>query len=53
MMWAIFSTYLHTRLYANKKSMWYFSSLLGILSFLAMIFTFLASFFFPGEHTFQ
>jgi len=53
MLWAIFSTYLHTRLYANKKVMWYFSSFLGILSFLAMIFTFLASFFFPGGHTFQ
>jgi len=53
MMWAVFSTYLHTRLYANKPAMWYFSSILGILCFVAMIFTFLASFFFPGEHTFQ
>jgi cytochrome c biogenesis factor len=53
MMWAIYSTYLHTRLYANKPGMWYFSSALGILCFLAMIFTFLTSFFFPGEHTFQ
>lgn len=53
MMWAIYSTYLHTRLYANKASMWYFSSFLGILCFAAMIFTFLASFLFPGEHTFQ
>jgi ABC-type transport system involved in cytochrome c biogenesis permease subunit len=53
MMWAVFSTYLHTRLYANKKPMWYFSALLGIICFLAMIFTFLASFYFPGEHTFQ
>jgi len=53
MMWAVFSTYLHTRLYANKKFMWYFTSFLGILCFLAMIFTFLASFYFPGEHTFQ
>ena len=52
MMWAVYSTYFHTRLYANKKSMWYFSSFLGILCFGAMIFTFLASFFFPGEHTF-
>lgn len=52
MMWAIYSTYLHTRLYANKKLMWYFSSLLGIVCFLAMIFTFVSSFFFPGEHTF-
>ncbi|MBU0482742.1 MAG: cytochrome c biogenesis protein [Proteobacteria bacterium] len=53
MMWAIYSTYLHTRLYANKPAMWYFSSFLGILCFAAMIFTFLTSFFFPGEHTFQ
>ena len=52
MMWAIYSTYLHTRLYANKPAMWYFSSVLGIACFLAMIFTFLTSFFFPGEHTF-
>ena len=53
MMWAIFSTYMHTRLYANKKPMWYFTSFLGIICFLAMIFTFLTSFYFPGEHTFQ
>jgi len=53
MMWAVFSTYLHTRLYANKKYMWYFTSILGIICFLAMIFTFLTSFYFPGEHTFQ
>jgi len=52
-MWAVFSTYLHTRLYANKKSMWYFTSFLGIICFLAMIFTFLTSFYFPGQHTFQ
>jgi hypothetical protein len=53
MMWAVFSTYLHTRLYANKKSMWYFTAILGIICFGAMIFTFLTSFYFPGEHTFQ
>jgi len=52
MMWAVYSTYLHTRLYANKSFMWYFSSILGIICFLAMIFTFISSFFFPGEHTF-
>jgi len=53
MMWAIYSTYLHTRLYANKKSMWYFTSTLGIVCFVAMVFTFVSSFYFPGEHTFQ
>lgn len=53
MMWAIYSTYLHTRLYANKQKMWYFTSVLGVLCFLAMVFTFITSFYFPGEHTFQ
>ena len=52
MMWAVYSTYLHTSLYANKPFMWYFTSILGIICFLAMIFTFVSSFFFPGEHTF-
>ncbi len=52
MMWAIYSTYLHTRIYANRSFMWYFSSVLGILCFVAMLFTFISSFFFPGEHTF-
>lgn len=51
MLWAIFSTYLHTRLYANKKGMWYFSAALGLLCFVAMIFTFVASYLFPGEHS--
>ena len=53
MMWLVFSTYLHTRLYLNHRSMWYFSSILVIICFLAMIFTFLTSYYFPGEHTFQ
>ena len=53
MMWSVFSTYLHTRLYAGRTGMWYFTSVLGILCFLAMIFTFLTSLFFPGEHTSQ
>ena len=53
MMWSIFSTYLHTRLYAERAGMWYFSSLLGIMCFAAMIFTFLTTIYFPGEHTSQ
>jgi hypothetical protein len=53
MMWSVFSTYLHTRLYAARTGMWYFTAALGILCYLAMIFTFLTSLFFPGEHTSQ
>ncbi len=53
MMWAVFATWLHTRLYLRRPAMWYLSAALGILCFVAMIFTFLASFFFPGQHSFQ
>ncbi len=53
MMWCIYSTFMHTRLYGNRAGMWYFTSILGIVCFLAMIFTFISSFLFPGEHTFQ
>jgi len=52
MMWVVFSTYLHTRLYTHRRGMWYFSAILGIICFVAMLFTFATSFFFPGEHTF-
>ena len=51
MMWAVYSTYLHARLYIRRPGVWYLSAGLGILCFAAMMFTFLASFFFPGEHT--
>ncbi len=53
MMWVIFSAYLHIRLYIHRRWMWHFSAFLGILCFGAMVFTFLASFFFPGQHTMQ
>jgi len=53
MMWSVFSTYLHTRLYAGRRGMWYFTAALGVLCCLAMVFTFSASLYFPGEHTSQ
>ena len=52
MMWAVFATLLHTRLYLNRPLMRRLTAALGLLCFAAMIFTFLASFFFPGQHTF-
>ncbi len=52
MMWVVFSTYLHARLYISRKGMWKFVAWLGILCFAAMIFTYLASYLFPGEHSF-
>jgi len=53
MMWSIYSTYLHTRLYVARSGMWYFTSVMGILCFIAMVFTLLSSLYFPGEHSLQ
>jgi len=53
MMWSIYSTYLHARLYAVRAGMWYFTSVMGILCFVAMVFTLLSSLYFPGEHSLQ
>jgi hypothetical protein len=53
MMWSIYSTYLHTRLYAAKRGMWYFTAGLGILCFFTMLFTIISSYYFPGEHSLQ
>ncbi len=51
MMWVVFSTYLHARLYLSRKGMWNFTAFLGILSFSAMLFTVVASYLFGGQHT--
>ena len=51
MMWLVFSTYFHARLYLTRRGMWSFVSWLGIICFVAMLYTFAASYLFPGEHT--
>ncbi len=50
-MWVVFSTYFHARLYLSRRHMWRFTALLGILSFVAMVFTVIASYLFGGQHT--
>ncbi len=51
MMWMVFSTYLHARLYLSRRGMWSFVGWLGIVCFAAMVFTLAATYMFPGEHT--
>lgn len=51
MLWVIYSAYLHTRLHAARRGMWYFTAVTGVLCFAAMVFTLLSSLYFPGEHT--
>jgi cytochrome c biogenesis factor len=52
MMWLFYSAYLHIRIYSHKKVMWNFSAVLGVLCYLSLVFTYVMSYFFKGEHTF-
>jgi len=52
MMWFLYSAYLHTRLYAHRRIMWFLSASLGIVCYLSLVFTYFMAWFFPGEHTF-
>ncbi len=52
MMWLFYSAYLHIRLYCHKKYMWNFAAVLGVLCYVSLVFTYVMSYFFKGEHTF-
>ena len=50
MMWVLYSAYLHTRIYLKKRNMWRATAILGILCFLALVFTYLLTYIAPGIH---
>ncbi|MFC1855446.1 cytochrome c biogenesis protein CcsA [Thermodesulfobacteriota bacterium] len=52
MMWLFYSAYLHIRIYSYKDKMWYFSAILGVLCYASLVFTYVMSYYFKGEHTF-
>lgn len=52
MMWLFYSAYLHGRLYLGKKYVGRFTILLGILSFLSLIFTYATTYLIPGVHSY-
>lgn len=51
MMWVLYSAYLHSRLYLNRRGMWKTTSVLGLLSFSAVIATYLSTYVLPGIHS--
>ena len=51
MMWLFYSAYLHIRIYSHKKLMWHFEAVLGVLCYVSLVFTYVMSYFFKGEHT--
>lgn len=52
MTWVLYTAYLHSRLYLNRKNMWNTTAIIGILCFLVLIFTYLTTYLIPGVHSY-
>lgn len=53
MMWVLYSAYLHSRLYLHRRGMWNTTAILGIVCFLALVFTYLTTYLVPGIHSYR
>ena len=51
MMWLLYTAYLHGRLYLKRKGMWRWVAALAVLSFLALVLTYLTTYVVPGAHS--
>lgn len=51
MMWLLYTAYLHSRLYLPRRGMWRWVAVLAVLSFVALVLTYLATYVVPGIHS--
>jgi cytochrome c biogenesis factor len=51
MMWLLYTAYLHARLYLRPRGMWRVVAALGVLSFLALVLTYVTTYLVPGAHS--
>ncbi len=51
MLWALYSAYLHARIYVSRGKMRRTTAVLGIVSFASLIFTYLLTYIVPGIHS--
>jgi ABC-type transport system involved in cytochrome c biogenesis permease subunit len=52
MMWLLYSAYLHQRFLSHHRHGRWQVSVLGIICYISLLFTYFMSWYFPGEHTF-
>lgn len=52
MMWLLYTAYLHARLYLRRAGMWRVVAALGVLSFVILVLTYLATYVVPGAHSY-
>lgn len=51
MMWLLYTAYLHARLYLRRPGMWRVVAALAVLSFLALVLTYITTYVVPGAHS--
>ena len=51
MMWLLYTAYLHARLYLRRPGMWRVVAALAVLSFVALVLTYLTTYIVPGAHS--
>jgi cytochrome c biogenesis factor len=51
MMWVLYTAYLHSRLYLRRRGMWKVVAALAILSFVALVLTYITTYIVPGAHS--
>jgi cytochrome c biogenesis factor len=51
MMWLLYTAYLHARLYLRARGMWRVVAALSILSFVALVLTYVTTYIVPGAHS--
>jgi cytochrome c biogenesis factor len=51
MMWLLYTAYLHARLHLRARGMWRVVAALAVLSFVALVLTYLTTYIVPGAHS--
>jgi hypothetical protein len=51
MMWALYTAYLHGRLYLRRPGMWKVVAVLSAVAFVALVLTYLTTYLVPGVHS--
>lgn len=52
MTWLLYSGYLHSRIYLQKRGMWKLTAIIGLTAFLVLIMTYVTTYLIPGTHSY-
>lgn len=52
MMWLLYTAVLHARLYLRRRGMWRMVAILGVISFLILVLTYITTYVVPGAHSY-